>query len=165
MSQDAHKDETSIEGWESAVAEASAHVEQRGAAAQAAAERQKPKAEGPRIAATVVALVAVIAWNGFVWTRPLEPAPVPVERVNLAWLVADVADEVEDFRAEEGRLPTEEEMAALVADDDVTYRRRGEGFEITGTGDGATVRYDGSIPVTEWVAVHATGPEGAGEES
>ena len=153
--------------WKSVVAEASALIEAKDEAAEAAAERQRPKGEGLRLGLTAVALVAVLAWNAWVWTRPPADAVEVDERVNLAWLVADLAEAVEDFREAEGRLPTEAELGDEL-DADVTYSVSGAEYSVTATGDEGMVRYDGAQALEEWVALQASGsgrPAAAGDGS
>ena len=146
--------------WNEAIAQAQEHVEERGHAAEEAASRQKPKAQGPIIAAAVVVLVAVIGWNLRVLSQP--PADIPVqEEVHLAWFISDAVEAIEDFQADEGRLPTVEEAGELL-EDDIVYESRGEAYAITVEGDeGTTVTYDSSTPLSDWLNYQASGMNGS----
>lgn len=142
------------EGWEAAVAEASRHVAERGEAAQAASELQRPRSEGPRVVAGLVALAAVVGVNAYLWTRPPEPMPVAQERAHLAYVAVDVVEAIEDFVVERGRVPTAEEVVELVGED-VEYHRRDGGYQVVVTGEGSSLVYDGTVPAREWAAIQA----------
>lgn len=139
------------EGWNDALSEASQHVSARYAAEEEAAEKQKPKSQGPKLAVVTVLFLAVVAWDFRAWVAPPEPMPAAQERENLAWVVADAVESVEDFWVDEGRLPTPADAVDLLGED-ITYVVAGDGFSITVEGDGERMTYDGSLSLEEWIA-------------
>ena len=145
--------------WNDAIAQAEEHVEERGHAAEEAAARQRPKAEGPMIAAALVALVAVSIWNVRSFSKP--PTDIPVdEEVHLAWFVADAVEAIQDFQEDEGRLPSDAEATDLL-EEDITYSSVGEVFTITVVGeDGMSVSYESSTPLRDWLTYQAEATEG-----
>lgn len=138
-------------GWTETVAEATRHVDARREAEAVASERQKPRTSRARLVATLAALVAVVAWNVVRWTAAVDPLPVAQERMNLAWMVVDVVESIEDFRAEQGRLPNAIEVAQT-ADEDVEYALTDGGYRVTVHGDGGSISYDGGGDVDQWMA-------------
>ena len=151
-------DESKAQGgnWDDAVSQASNHVESRNAAEQEAADRQKPRADGWKIAVAFVILIAVVAWNVQSFTSELEAPPLASEEEHLAWFVVDAVEAVEDFRTDEGHLPNAQEALELL-EDDVTYQLRGDQYTIAVEGDEGRVVYDGSVPIDDWIAAYSTG--------
>lgn len=139
--------------WDEAVSEATQHVADRRQAEDRADERQKPRSDAPRIAAALVALAIVSAWNVRALVRAPEPVPAIEERAHLAWFVADAVELVEDFRAERERLPNRQEATALFEDEDVTYAISGERYVLTMTGDSVALRYESATPLDTWLAL------------
>ncbi|MCH7990911.1 MAG: hypothetical protein IIC35_00660 [Gemmatimonadetes bacterium] len=124
-------------------------------AIQRAAE---PQIEGTVVAAAAVLLAAVIAWDVHVMTRP-QNMPLPAdEAVDLRWFLADAVELIENFRAEEGRLPSRADLGDLLGDS-FSLEIRGQMYVIGLEGAGTSVRYDGSVPLDEWVL--GAGPVGA----
>ena len=140
--------------WNEAIAEASEHVEERGHAADEAAAKQKPRSQGPIIAALSVALVAVVFWNVRALSQP--PADIPiVEEEHLTWFVTDAVEAIEDFQTDEGRLPTVDEAGELL-EDDVEYAVSGETYSLTLVGeDGLSMTYESSTPLNDWMIYQA----------
>lgn len=137
--------------WSNVVSEASQHVQARAAAIEEAADQQRGAPRGAVLAVVGVLLAVVLAWDVYVFTRPPElPAPA-VEAENLRYFVADAVDVVEDFRAEQGRLPTRAELGDLL-DPEITYETRGNGFVVGAEGEGVSVEYDSRMPLSEWIA-------------
>ena len=147
--------------WSEAVSEASAHVQQRKVAVEEATERQKPKSTGRLLAAAAVIFAGVIAWDVYVLMQPPEVPPPAEEAVDLRWLVADAVELIEDFRADEGRLPTRADLGDLL-DEEFSYEIRGEAYVVGLEGEGTRVQYDGSVPLDEWVS---SGGRGTGDGS
>ena len=145
--------------WSEAVSQASTHVQQRKLAIEEAAERQKPKSRGLLLVEAAVIFAGVIAWDIYVYTRPQEIPPPAEEAVDLRWFVSDVVELIEDFHAEQGRLPTRADLGDLL-DEEFSYDIRGEGYVVGLEGEGARVEYDGSVPLDEWVSSGATGSGG-----
>lgn len=135
--------------WEQVVSEATEHVRARGDAAAAAAQKQKPKSQAPKIVVLTVLLVGAIGANVWQWTRTPPPMEASEERIHMAWAAVDLAQAVDDFRADEGRLPTAEEIADVI-DDDVVYQPLGDGYSITVTGEGGSITFDGTGDVEAW---------------
>jgi hypothetical protein len=135
--------------WEQVVSEATEHVRVRGSAVAAASEKQKPKSQAPKIAVLSVLLVAAIGVNVWQWTRRPAPMPAAEEATNMAWSIVDVAQAVEDFRADEGRLPSADDIAPLL-NEDVTYQVVGTSYSVTVSGDSGSLTFDGSTDVEAW---------------
>lgn len=136
--------------WNEAIAEASEHVQERGHAAEEAAAKQKPRSQGPIVAALSIALIVVGFWNVRALSKP--PADIPIqEEEHLTWFVTDAVETIEDFQADEGRLPTADEAAELL-EDDVEYAIHGETYSLTLVGDeGMTMTYESSTPLNDWM--------------
>lgn len=136
--------------WNEAIAEASAHVEERGAAAEEAVEKQRPRDNGPIVAALIVLLIASLGWAGYRFQS--DPGLVPIdEQTHLAWFVVDAAEAVEDFAADRGRLPEADEATTLLGED-VVYRLNGEVYEISLLDGERTVEYSSATPLPTWIS-------------
>ena len=135
--------------WEQVVSEATEHVQARGAAQVAAEDKQKPKSQGPKIAVLSVLLVVAVAMDIWMWTKLPDPMPADEERQHMAWTVVDVVDAVEDFRSDEGRLPTVDEIADVL-DEDVAYQVVGETYAVTISGEAGSITFDGAQDVESW---------------
>lgn len=145
--------------WNQAIAQATEHVEERSHAAEEAATRQRPRSEGPLIAVASVALTLVIMWNVRVLSAPPKDIPIQ-EEVHLAWFVADAAEAIQDFRADEGRLPTAAE-AAEITEDDVTYSLVDDTYLLSIDGaEGVNVTYESTTPLVDWLRIHTAGSRG-----
>lgn len=137
--------------WSDAVSAASRHVRDRTAAIEEAAERQKPKSRAPILAAVGVIFVAVLGWNVYVLAQPPElPGPAE-EALHLRYFVGDAVNLIEDFRAEEGRLPTRADLGDLL-DAEIRYDAGEGGYVVGLEGEQVSVEYDGSVPLDAWVA-------------
>lgn len=145
------------EKWADAVTAAAEHVVARAEAAEESAARQKPKAQGPKVFAAILVLTAVIAVDVWLWTRPPEAPPAEAETSQLVWFVADAVETIEDYRSAEGDLPGAADVADLLSDD-VTYERRSDGYAVTVRGETASLTFDGSLTLEEWLRVHAAPP-------
>jgi hypothetical protein len=139
------------QGWSNVVSEASRHVKERRAAIEEAQERQKPKSRAPILAAVVAVLVAVVAWDVYVFTRPPELPTPEREAANLRWFVGDAVNLIEDYRAETGRLPTRADLGDLL-DDEIVYEIQGEGYVVIMEGERASVEYESGVPLEDWMA-------------
>lgn len=135
--------------WEQVVSEATEHVRARGDAVAAASAKQRPKSQGPKIAALSVLLVAALGANVWQWTRTPEPMPAAEETRHMAWAVVDVAQAVEDFRADEGRLPSAQDLAHVLHED-VVYQVVGDTYSVTVNGDSGSLTFHGSEDVDTW---------------
>ena len=140
------------DGWDDAVSEASKHVLERTQAKEQVAERQKPRAEGPKIAVLALVLLGVVAWNVHVLTGAPRAVPREDERQSLPWFVSDAVDLIEDFRVDMGRLPDNAEAIDLL-DEDVVYETRGDGYFISVSGDRATIEYLSVDDFSTWLAI------------
>jgi len=138
--------------FRSVVSEASQAVKDRNAAQVEAAERQKPKARGPILAITTVLLVIVGVYDYVALNAPPEVPPPAEVAQDMRVFVATLAREVEAFRAQEGRLPTANELTAEgLIEDDIDYVVDGDNYSITFVDVDVSVSYDGSVPVDTWV--------------
>ncbi len=103
------------------------------------------------IVAALVVLAAVLVGDVWVLTRTPDPLPGRELEIDLRWLVADVVEAVEDFRAAEGRLPASSDLLDL-PEEDIVYERRDDGYVVLAEGDGVHLEFDGNVPLAEWVA-------------
>ena len=76
---------------------------------------------------------------------------------DLRRTVGALVEEIEAFRAEEGRLPEEAELIAeeLIGpeiDDQMEYTVTADGYVIRLSEDSLVAEYDGSVPLDRWVA-------------
>jgi hypothetical protein len=137
--------------WSEVVDQAAEHVHKRRAAIQEAAEQQRPRSHGPTLAAVCVVLLGVLAWDVYVISRPPDLPSPAVEAENLRYFVVEAVDVIEDFRADQGRLPTRADLGDLL-DEDILYQTRGTGYVVSAEGEGASVEYDSGMPLAEWIA-------------
>lgn len=144
------------EDWSEVLSEANVDAREHTLAGEQAVARQRPKSQTPVRVAAVVILAGVIAWDVHVMTRPQE-MPLPAdEAVDLRWFVADAVELIEGFRAEEGRLPTRNDLGDLLAEP-FSLEIRGQGYVIGLERAGARVEYDGSVPLDEWLSPGTVG--------
>ncbi len=136
--------------WSDVIAKAADHVQQRQVAAGEAAERQKPRARGPVIAAAAVVFAGVLAWDFYAFSQPLESPPPEETIVDLRWFVADAVELIEGFRSEGGRLPSRADLGDLLSDD-IVYEVRGDAYTVAAASGGVRVEYDGSLSLLRWV--------------
>jgi hypothetical protein len=148
-------DRPTEERWVEAVGDAAKHVTARDEAMAEAARRQRPQLHSPRLLVAAVVLIGVLCADIWLWTRDQPTEAAAQEREQLAWLVVDAVDAIEDFRAEEGRLPDADESFADLGED-VRYERTATGFAVTVEGDGPPLTFDGTLPIERWVAVFGT---------
>lgn len=147
--------------WRQAVSEATDHVQDRVVAGKAAAEKQRPKGQGAKILFALLMLLGVLTWD--VRQLTIEPEiPEIDERAHLAWFIADGVDLIEDFRFEQGRLPTTAEASAFL-EDDMAYDEMDGEFQISIEGDGIVLEYDSEESFQEWMIVHAGVAPGGSE--
>ncbi len=137
--------------WSGAVDDVLEKVAEHEVAVEEVEERQKPKSRTPILVGALVLLVVVGAWNAWVLTRPPEGLPPEVVSDGLRYTVQMAAEAVQDFRAEQGRLPSSEEVADYL-DDFVVYVVTSDGFAITAFDGEVQVTYDGSVPLEAWMA-------------
>ena len=140
--------------WADAVTAANEHVTARSEAANEVSARNRARTHGPRIAIALVVLVSALAWDAWLWTRSPAGAALQNEVAQLAWLVADAVETVEDHRAEDGALPEASELADLLTGD-VLYQPRDEGFSVSVDGADTRVTWDGALPLHEWLQTFA----------
>jgi hypothetical protein len=136
--------------WSEVVSKASEHVQERRVAADEAAERQKPRARGPVLAAAAVVFAGVLAWDLYMFAQPPEPPPLEEVTVDLRWFVADAVELIEGFRAENGRLPARADLGDLLPAD-IVYEIRGDTYVVAASEEGLRVEFDGSLPLQRWV--------------
>ena len=117
----------------------------------ASGKRQKPKSRTPILVGALALLVVVGAWNVWALTRPPEGLPPEIVADGLRYTVQLAAEAVEDFRADQGRLPSAEEVADYL-DDFVVYVVTSDGFAVTAMDGEVQVTYDGSVPLEAWMA-------------
>lgn len=137
--------------WSDAVSQASEHVQAREVALEEAAEQQQPKSRGPVIAALSVLLVAVASWNVYQLLQPPSLPSAYEEATHLRFFVADAVDLIEDFRADEGRLPTHADLGDLL-DEELIYEVRGEVYVVGMEGETTRVEYESTMPFEDWMA-------------
>lgn len=137
--------------WAGAVDEVLDRVAAHEAAVEEVAERQKPRSRLPWLVAALAVLLGVAAWDVWLLSRPPEGLPDVVVLEDLRYEVQLVAEVVEDFRAEEGRLPQAAEIAEYL-DEDLEYRSDGTSYVLIARDGDLSAVYDGSVPLAEWVA-------------
>lgn len=136
-----------------AVERASRHVGATGAVGKA---RPVVRFDAPRTGARRVwvlgALLALSVAAAALLTLipPGRQSAAEVE-ADLRWAIANVVREVEVSRARTGTLPDPERLGPLLGEH-VVYEPSGEGYVVTGERDGVLVRYDGTVPLEEWLA-------------
>lgn len=141
-----------------AVSQATEHVQDRQSAFEEAAEQQKPKSSGTLLAVAGVVFLGVLAWDAYVLTRPPEVPSAAVQEEHLRFFVSDAVDLIEQFSAEQGRLPTRADLGDLL-DEEISYEVRGEGFVVGMEGEGVSVEYDSRQTLADWMAF---GPRAGG---
>lgn len=137
--------------WSGAVDEVLDTVAEHEAAIEEAEERQRPKSRTPMLVGALTLLVLVGVWNAWVLTRPPESLPPEVVSDGLRYTVQMAAEAIQDFRAEQGRLPSAAEVADYL-DDFVVYVVTIDGFAVTAMDGEVQVTYDGSVPLEVWMA-------------
>ena len=137
--------------WSGAVDDVLDKVAEHKAVAEDVEERQKPKSRTPILVGALTLLVVVGAWNAWILTRPPEGLPPEIVANGLRYSVQFAAEVVEDFRAEQGRLPRAAEVADYL-DDFVVYVVTIDGFAVTAMDGDVQVTYDGSVPLDVWMA-------------
>lgn len=137
--------------WDDVVGDAVDRIAEAEANVAAARERQRPRSRAPLLAVGLVMLAAVAAWDVWYFTRPPEGLPVAVVAEDLRYSVQFVAELVEDFRAENGHLPTPADLGEQTTEE-ITYAVSGEAYTITASDGSATVTYHSSVPLATWVA-------------
>lgn len=156
-------DSTVAEGrdLDEAIADASHHVEQRGAAAQEALQKQRPKDQGPLLVALTLLLLMSIGWVGV--RLQAAPSELPInETANLAWFVVDAVEAVEDFRADQGRLPDQNEASDML-DEGLVFTASGNAYTVSVDDGIRTLEYGSDTPIEEWVNIFGgTSTEGEG---
>jgi len=136
--------------WSEALSESTEQAREHALAWKQSGAPQKRRSQGALVAAAAVLLAAVTAWDVHVMTRP-QNMPLPAdEAVDLRWFLADAVELIENFRAEEGRLPSRADLGDLLGDS-FSLEIRGQMYVIGLEGAGTSVRYDGSVPLDEWV--------------
>lgn len=156
-------DSTVAEGrdLDQAIADASHHVEERGAAAQEAVQKQRPKDQGPLLVALTVLLLMSLGWVGVRLQVP--PTELPInETANLSWFVVDAVEAVEDFRAEQGRLPDQSEASGML-DEGLVFTASGDVYTVSVDDGLRTLEYTSDTAIEEWVKIFSgTSTEGEG---
>lgn len=112
------------------------------------------------LAAVGIAFAAVAAWDVYVLSRPPETLPPQVTEIDVRVMVATAVEAVEDFRTEEGRLPTPAEIEAVL-DEDITYSARGDRYLISAEVGGTRIEYDGDEPLDDWIVSAETASGGS----
>lgn len=143
-------DEKSPAEMRDALQDAFVHAQRRDDAA-AASEGMEPRGRGRGLLIACALLTIVTAWDVFELTRSPEMLPPIEEEADLRTLAATAVQTIEDFRVVEGRLPTVDEVEAVV-DEVVSYSISGAGYVVQAEGVHVSVRYDGSVPLETWVA-------------
>jgi hypothetical protein len=119
-----------------------------------------PRARTRWLPVATVALVLVVSWDVYVLTRPPETLPRAELEADLRIIVAAVVEEVDDFRATQGRLPRADEMADVLLDEGMSYTVEGERYVLVAEDGASRLRYDGSEPLDAWV--EGVGPRVSG---
>ena len=138
--------------WDGAVGDVLDKVKKHRAAVVEVEERQKPKSQTPVLLGSLVVLLLVGVWNAWLFSRPPEGLPAEAVALDLRYDVQFVVELVEDFRLDNGRLPTVEEMSEYL-DEDLLYLVNGSSFQVTVFDGDIEVTYDGTVPLDSWVAV------------
>jgi len=145
------KTDTPIDGWTQAVAEAEQLVDERAEAEARARESHRPRSRGPVVVLLSVMLVVCLAGNVWLLLEPVTlPEPV-AESENLLWSVVDAAEAVEDFRIENGRLPSSAEIGPELGAD-VDYERIEREYRVSVAGIETSMSYASSVPLEAWIA-------------
>lgn len=129
------------------------------AAARERESRRRFKNRRGLLIGSGVAFTLVAAWN--VWLVFRSP-PVPPEQQQICALMRTagaVGEEALGLRSSGRRLPTAREIAYLL-DGRLTYRVEGERFAVSHTDGVHTVVYDGTQPVSAWMAAAGCAPDG-----
>jgi hypothetical protein len=113
--------------------------------------RRRPKSRHGLLMGAIVAFTLVVAWNGWMLLRPPRLPPVEQQICALMRTAGAIGEEVLAFRSSQRRLPGREELGHVL-DDHLSYQRIGDGFSITHTDGRYAVTYDGSQPVSAWMA-------------
>lgn len=100
------------------------------------------------LAALLVLSVALAALATLL--RPRVQPAADVE-ADLRWAVANVVRQVEAEKARTGALPGPERLGALLGEH-VTYEISDGSYAVAGERDGVRVRFDGTLPLEEWLA-------------
>lgn len=144
-----------------ALSEASAHVRERKAASEEAAERAKPKSSGTSLVIALMILAVVAAWDVYGLTRPPAGLPPAEQEADLSWFVVDAVELIEGYRGDEGRLPTAVELPDL-AEEGLTYTPQGDAYVVVVESDDVRLVYDSSLSIDEWIAAHSLDAESEG---
>lgn len=117
-----------------------------------------PRPVARRLRALGVVLALAVAAAGL--PSLLRPRTQPAAEVeaDLRWAVGHAVRQVEALRRRDGRLPDPEQLQGLLGEH-VVYEPSDGAYVVTGERDDVRVRYDGTLPLEEWVA-QRTGGEG-----
>lgn len=133
------------------LAEAMSQVARDEAAIREIAGRRRAKSRRGLLMGAIAAFSLVLGWNGWILVRPPHLPPIEQQICALMRTAGAIGEEVLAFRSSQGRLPRGEELGHVL-DDHLSYQRVGDGFSITHTDGRYAVTYDGSQPVSEWMA-------------
>jgi hypothetical protein len=142
-----------------AVQRASRHLGREGpvAGARPVLRFDAPKAGHGRL--WVLGGLLALSFGAAALVPLLRPRAQPAADVeaDLRWAVANVVREVEAHRARTGVLPGPAVLRPLLGEH-VAWEVVGEAYLVTAERDGIQVRFDGSVPLEEWLAGGAGTP-------
>ena len=136
--------------FDGAVSEVMDHVAEHAARAEEGVAQGRPASRRGILVAALVVLVLVAAWDVYMLTRPPTGLPPEIVAEDLRWSAGLAAQEIEAFRAEQGRLPDPSEIADIL-DEGLTYRVEDDHYIVTASDGDLAVSYDGSVPLDRWL--------------
>lgn len=143
---------TGQDKWSEALTDAVDHVKAKTEAQEK--QEQPPKDRRPFfLAAGFVILAIVWGFNIYYFTRPIPPLSPQEQMRDLREEISYMAQEVQAYFDEEGRLPTPAEVGFDTEEwleYTVVSAEAGQ-YTISATEGTVSVTYDGTLPLLQWV--------------
>ncbi|MFQ5536857.1 MAG: hypothetical protein ACE5GJ_05330 [Gemmatimonadota bacterium] len=137
--------------WDGAVNEVMTKVAEHEAAVRAVEAGRPRRSRIWLLLFSGLAILGSAVFNVWYFTRPPPGLPPEVVTRDLRWEAWAVAQEVEAFREQEGRLPSPEEISEVM-DEGVSYTADGEHYRIAVEDGDLRVVYEDTVPLDTWVA-------------